>query len=192
MLFAARAAIAIVLGLVLTFAQQRSATLGLASFGIAAVPYGALGVLVGRGSPRKAGMLLRLSGGVFLLGGVLSLVLSWAGPLALISVVAGTGIFAGALEIAGAIRSRGAGPARDLLLSGVLTVLLGLVVTVVPPGYAFAFHGLEPVSGVLTASVIVLGVVGGWAIIEGVFLGIAAVSLRDEVQRSGAKLEGAK
>lgn len=184
-LVTARAAVLLLLGLVLTFAQDRSATLGLLTFGVAVLVLGALLLLgAGRGA-RAARGLSRLQAAALLAGGLASLAFAWAGPLVLVIVVAATALLSGGFELAAGLRARGVF-SRDQLLSGGLTVLLGVVVALVPPGYAAAFHGREPVSGVLTASVVVLGVVGAWAIIEGVFLGIAAVSLRDAAKREGA------
>ena len=74
-------------------------------------------------------------------------------------------------------------PHKDLAgvlhdVSNALTVLLGVVFLVVPPGYSQSLGGIERISGTLTASVVLVGLLGAWGIIVGVLQAISAVSLR--------------
>ena len=85
----------------------------------------------------------------------------------------------GALELVSGIRARGRViAARDWMIVGALTLALAVALLVVPPDYSQTLGGIERVKGELTASVVLVGSFGAWAIVAGVLLGIAAVSAR--------------
>jgi hypothetical protein len=67
--------------------------------------------------------------------------------------------------------------ARDWLVTGVLAVLLGLVFLLVPQTYTDAY-AVDEISGTVTADILLVGILGAWAIIVGVQLAIAAFTLR--------------
>ena len=55
-------------------------------------------------------------------------------------------------------------------------MLLGVVVLVVPPDIADCFAGDKGVEGLLTSPIIIVGMLGAWAVITGVLQAIAAAS----------------
>jgi len=178
----ARALPALVLGLLVTFSQDHSALLGLIAFGVFAVVTAA--VLIA--SAVRADAALRgsvLLQGIFTaIAGAAALVLPGGGVGYLVYVVSGWAIVAGAIETVNGIRFRKVRAAgRDWLLTGVLTLLLGLAYLLVPQGlaesYGFEEKGQE-VSGVITADIVLVGILGAWAVIVGVQLAIAAITLR--------------
>ena len=64
------------------------------------------------------------------------------------------------------------------MIVGGLTLILAIALLIVPPDYRQTLGGIEQVKGELTASVVLIGMFGAWAIVVGVLLGIAAVSAR--------------
>jgi uncharacterized membrane protein HdeD (DUF308 family) len=189
MLTAARAALALVLGLAITFTGGHSAAFGLVAFGGFGVVSGA--VLLG-------GALLALDRGVrgaFLVQAVVTLAAGVAAlvtvsavsgsddVIALVGIVSAFGILTGALELVTGLRGRRSERgARDWILTGALTLVLGLAYLVVPPGYRESLGGIERVTGTLTAPVVLVGLLGAWGIVVGVLQGISAVSLRTPVE----------
>jgi uncharacterized membrane protein HdeD (DUF308 family) len=185
----ARAVPALVLGLVITFTPDHSAALGLIGFGAYALVVGAviIAAAVRRLIEAPARTLFLIQGIVTLLAGVAAIVLPSGGTPYLVWVLSVWAIIAGALELVNGVRRRRvSGSARDWMLTGALTLLLAVVVLLVPPELASTFTGPDEVERVLTAAVVVVGVLGAWAVIVGVQLGIAAVSLRPQgADRSG-------
>ena len=98
----------------------------------------------------------------------------------------------GALEcndanVANAVQNAGASAAlcsnsgrvavwTDWVTVGALTVVLGVVVLVIPPDISDSFTGDKGVQGLLTSPIIIVGVLGAWAVITGVLQAIAAAS----------------
>jgi uncharacterized membrane protein HdeD (DUF308 family) len=189
MLTAARAALALVLGLAITFTGGHSARFGLVAFGVFGVVAGLL---------LLAGALLvlrRAVRGTFLVQAAVTLVAGISGlvalssaagggdVIALVGIVSAFGILTGALELVAGLRARRADRgARDWILTGALTLALGLAFLVVPPGYRESLGGIERVTGTRTASVVLVGLLGAWGIVVGVLQGISAVSLRTPVE----------
>jgi uncharacterized membrane protein HdeD (DUF308 family) len=99
----------------------------------------------------------------------------------------------GALELVSGIRARGrVASARDSMILGGLTLVLAIAFLLVPPDYSQTLGGIEQIKGELTASVVLVGIFGAWAIVAGVLLGIAAVSARaPRPQLSGTEELGA-
>ena len=183
-----RAIPALILGLVITFNPDHSAAFGLIGFGIYAVIVGA--VLIAAALRRlidataKAPFLIQ--GVVTVVAGIAALVLPSGGAPYLVWVLSAWAIVAGALELVNGVRHRRrSAAARDWILTGSLTVLLAIAVLLVPPGLATSFTGPDEVERVLTAAIVVVGILGAWAVIVGVQLGIAAVSLRPERRNRG-------
>ncbi|NQX12438.1 hypothetical protein HQQ80_12430 [Microbacteriaceae bacterium VKM Ac-2855] len=160
-----RAAVALVVGAVITFSTDHSPAYGLAVFGGFAVLSGLLVVLLHAArlatSPRG---LLIASGAVDVLAGAVALALLVAPSLAgFVYLVAAWAVVSGVLEYLAGRRAAGelAAAGRDWRLVGIGTVLLGIVFAVLPP---------HPIVSV--------GLLGAYAVILGVFLGIAAFSLK--------------
>jgi uncharacterized membrane protein HdeD (DUF308 family) len=178
-LTAGRAALALVLGLVITFTSAHTAFFGLIAFGIFALVSGAW-LLVGWFGPR-AGVdgrtAFRAAGFVSLIAGAAALVLPSGGLGYLVWVLSGWAIITGALELVTGIRSRGRVAGwTDGVLVGALTVVLGVVALVVPPDISDSFSGDKGVEGLLTSPIIIVGMLGAWAVLTGVLQAIAAAS----------------
>ncbi|HEU0205994.1 MAG TPA: DUF308 domain-containing protein [Pseudolysinimonas sp.] len=178
---ALRAIVALVVGFVITFTPAHSAGFGLVAFGLFAVVAGAIvaaGAFGDRAERRSRGLFV-LQGALTVVAGVAALVLPEGGVHYFVWVVSAWAIVTGALELVSGIRARGrTAAARDGVILGGLTLILAIAFLVVPPDYRQALGGIEQVSGELTASVVLVGMFGAWAIVAGVLLGIAAVSAR--------------
>lgn len=179
----ARALPALVLGLVITFSQDHSARLGLTGFGVFAVVMASVLLASGLRADRSVRGLVLLQGIVTAVAGIAALVLPSGGLGYFVPVVSAWAIVTGALEAVNGIRFRRArAAARDWLFTGVLTAMLGLVFLLVPQDYADRYAVADAadgtVSGVVTADILLVGILGAWAIILGVQLAIAAFSLR--------------
>jgi len=178
---ALRAAVALVVGCAITFTPAHSAAFGLVAFGLFAVVEGAVVVAgaVGDRTERRSRGLFVLQGALTVVAGVAALVLPEGGVHYFVWVVSAWAVVTGALELVSGIRARGrVAAARDWMILGGLTLVLAIAFLVVPPDYTQTLGGIEQVKGQLTASVVLVGMFGAWAIVAGVLLGIAAVSAR--------------
>lgn len=176
---ALRAAVALIVGFAITFTPAHSSAFGLFAFGLFAVVAGAIvgaGAFGDRAERRSRGLLVA-QGAVTVLAGIAALVLPEGGVHYFVWVVSAWAVVAGALELVSGIRGR-AGAGRDGMILGGLTLILAIAFLVVPPDYSQTLGGIEQIKGELTASVVLVGMFGAWAIIAGVLLGIAAVSAR--------------
>lgn len=179
-LSAGRAFLALALGLVITFTAGHTAEFGLIAFGAFAIASG-LWIAAGSFGPKAEGLTrsaLRAQAVVTVVAGIAALVLPGAGIGYLIWIVSGWAIVTGALELVSGIRVRRAAGWTDRVTVGALTLLLGAVVLVIPPDIADRFSGDKGVEGMLTSPIIIVGVLGGWAIVTGVLLAIAAATPR--------------
>jgi uncharacterized membrane protein HdeD (DUF308 family) len=180
-LSAGRALLAIALGLATTFTAGHTAEFGLVAFGLFAVVSGlwlAAGSF-GRKSELVARTAFRAQAVVSLAAGIAALALPGGGIGYLIWILSGWAIITGALELVSGMRARGrVGTWTDWVTVGALTVLLGVIVLIIPPDIADRFIGDKGVEGMLTSPIIVVGVFGGWGIVTGVLLAIAAASPR--------------
>jgi uncharacterized membrane protein HdeD (DUF308 family) len=128
---------------------------------------------------RRARGLFVVQGVITVIAGIAALVLPQGGVHYFVWVVSAWAVVTGALELVNGIRARGRiASARDGMILGALTLILAIGFLVVPPDYSQALGGIEQIKGELTASVVLVGMFGAWAIIAGVLLGIAAVSAR--------------
>ncbi|MEQ1737650.1 MAG: DUF308 domain-containing protein [Rhodoglobus sp.] len=176
----ARAIVALLVAAVVTFSADHSAPLGLTLFGAFAAASGAVIIALSlRAAPSIARTLQLAQGIVTLVAGFLALFMASAGLPFLIYIVAGFAVVSGFLELILGVRSRrSTRVARDWIFAGGLTVLLAIVVLLVPPGFVQSFTGPDGVQRALTASVIVVGTLGAYWVILGVYLVIAALSLK--------------
>ncbi|CAN5472453.1 hypothetical protein BH10ACT6_BH10ACT6_12430 [soil metagenome] len=178
---ALRAVAALAVGFAITFTPAHSASFGLIAFGLYAVVAGAIllaGSLGRRGDRPSRGLFLT-QGVVTVLAGVAALALLEGGVHYFVFVVSSWAIVTGALELVSGIRARTRLPAaRDWLILGGLTLILAIGFLVVPPDFSQTLGGIEQVKGQLTASVVLVGMFGAWAVVAGVLLSIAAVSTR--------------
>ncbi len=185
-----RAAGALVAGLLVTFSTAHEAPMGFwALAGLAGVA-GVAQVALGLGLPGAFRALLVAQGAVLLLGAVAAVVLSGTGTAVLVVLVIALAAVSGLLELVAGLRARGrAAVARDWIGAGAITMLFALGALLVQPGYAQPWQVLdkktdELVTGVLTGEIVIVGVVGAYAIVLGLFLLIAGISARWEHRRA--------
>lgn len=178
-----RGVLALALGVTITLTLAHTPVFGLLTFGAFAVLSGGIllvaalrGTYAGRMRPA-----FLAQAGVTLAAGLVALVFSGAGIAFLAILVGAWAVVVGVLEGASGILGRSASPlGRDWLITGILTVVLGLVALLLPPDFVQAFSGDKGVSGTLTSSVILIGVLGAWAILVGVLQTISAISVRGD------------
>lgn len=173
----ARAVPALVLAGVVTFSADHSAPVGYLTFGLFGVLTGAVILAaVFRGPERGLGVA---QGAATLIAGVVALALPAGGLPFLILLVTGWAAITGFLELYLGLRARRTGAAsRDRVFAGALTAVLALGLLLVPPGLEQPLGGIEAVDGVLTASVVMVGSLGAYWAILGVYLVIAGLSLK--------------
>lgn len=185
-----RAIPAVALGLAITLNVDHSPIVGLIGFGLCALLSGAViaGTASRAGLDATGRMLLLAQGVVLVIGGIVSLALSWAGPVALSLCVGITALIAGVMEFVGGLRARHTSPiGRDWIVAGAATAVLGAVALLVPPGFSDSFEGDNGIRGTLTGSIVTVGAIGAWGILIGVLLAIAAVSIRGRRDRARAE-----
>lgn len=180
-LILARAVLALLLGLVLTFVPDRSSAIALAVFGGWALVTGSLIVALiaplSRRSPLRTGYLA--IGVATALAGIVALLSPAFGGVPLGLAVGIPAVLIGAAELVLSIRHRHATPfARDGRIVGGLTVLLGVVFLALPSDFAQSFSGDRGVTGTLSAPLILSGTLSAWGIVTGVLFVISALSLR--------------
>jgi uncharacterized membrane protein HdeD (DUF308 family) len=191
MLTAGRALAALALGLAITFTGGHTATFGLVAFGVFAVVSGALLLAgtFGARSAHEARTAFRAQGAVSVVAGIAALAVPSGGIGYLVWVLSGWAIVCGALELVSGIRARGRAVAwTDWVAVGALTVLLGVVTLVIPPDIADSFVGEKDVQGLLTSPIIIVGMLGAWAVITGVLQAIAAASPKKTVAPARAEV----
>ncbi len=179
----ARAIPAIIVGIVITFSQDHSAALGVTAFGVFAIVTAAVVLASALRADRALRGITWVHGIVTAVAGIAALALPERTLGVLVLLVSAWAIITGALDVVNGIRFRRTRPiARDWLLAGGLTVVLGFVFLIFPKDYADPFaieeKGEIVASGVVTADVSLVGVFGAWAFIIGALFAIAAVSLR--------------
>ena len=178
---ALRAIVALAVGCAITFTSAHSAAFGLVAFGLFAVVQGAVvtaGAFGDRAERRSRGLFV-IQGALTVLAGVAALALPEGGVHYLVWVVSVWAVVTGALELVSGIRARGRlAAARDWMIVGGLTLILAVAFLAVPPDYSQTLGGIERITGQVTASVVLVGMFGAWAIVAGVLLGIASVSAR--------------
>ncbi|MGL4339274.1 MAG: hypothetical protein ACRCSP_02445 [Rhodoglobus sp.] len=177
----ARAVVALVAAAVVTFSADHSASVGYVTFGFFAVITGGI---LGFASLRSTGrgvvpVVTRVQSAVSLGAGIISLATLTAGLPLFVLLVAATAAITGFLELYLGLRFRGVDRStRDWTFIGALTAVLAVVVVLVPPGFVQPFSGPDGVRGELTASVIIIGVLGAYWVVFGVYLVIAGLSLK--------------
>jgi uncharacterized membrane protein HdeD (DUF308 family) len=176
-----RAVTAAVVAAVITFSADHSTALGYATFGALAVSSGiVLAISSVRGLDR--GIVRRCflaQGAVGIILGALALVFPSAGLPFLLLLVGAFAALSGFLELYSGLRSRGRlDPAKDWLFVGGLTVVFAVVVFLIPANYSQPFVGPDGVNRALTASIVLVGLLGAYSAILSVFLVIAGLSLK--------------
>jgi uncharacterized membrane protein HdeD (DUF308 family) len=175
-----RAVPAAIVAIVITFSSNHAAGYGLLLFGAFAVVEG---VVLGVGSltrlrdddrSRRTAVAQAV---VTVLAGVAGIACNGLGLPAFITIVVAFAVLTGALELTQGIRARRTSPfARDWMTIGGLTLVLAIGFLVTPPDYSQQLGGIEQVSGVLDASIVLVGLLGAYLAITAVFHVIAGLS----------------
>jgi len=177
----ARSVPALALALTVTFSADHSTTFGYVTFGIFAVITGAILTAAGlRAGARGIDRTLTLAQGlVTVAAGIVALAVPGGGLPFFVFVVTTFAAITGFIELylglRGRRRLRGAG---DRVFIGALTAVLAVVVLLVPPDFVQRFTGPDDVERALTASIIIVGVLGAYWAIIGVYFVIAGLSLK--------------
>ena len=177
----ARAAPALALALVITFTADHSASLGYLTFGIFAAVAGAIltASALRRGAHGVTRTVTLAQGLITVLAGIVSLSLPAGGLPFFVFLLSAFAAITGFLELYLGVRSRRRDrSARDWIFVGALTAVLAIVVLLVPPEFQQAFIGPDNVARELTASIIIVGALGAYWAILGVYLVIAGLSLK--------------
>ena len=173
-----RAVPAIVLAIVITFSADHSAALGLLTFGVFGVVSGlGIGIVALRGAAGAGRTIQLIQAALTVLAGVAALAVTGGGLPYLVLILSAWAVTTGFLELYLGLRARGEIGARDRMFIGGLTIVLAIVVLVVPPDYLQPF-AFDEVTGEVTASVIIVGLLGAYWAILGVFLSIAAIPVK--------------
>ena len=176
-----RAVIALGVAAAITFSADHSAPVGFLAFGAFALLSGLavalLAARVTRASVERSFSIAQ--GAVGIAVGGASLALATSGTAVLLFLVSAWAAVTGFFELYLGIRSRGRLPqSRDWVFVGALTAVFAIVVLLIPSGFEQSFIGPDKVERVLTASVILVGMIGAYAAILGVYLAIAGLSLK--------------
>ena len=184
----ARAATAIGVAIIITFTADHSASFGFRMFGAFAILTGTVLLLSGlRAADARAYLVAQ--GALGIVAGLVAVLSPSAGLPFLLFLVSVWAALTGFLELYLGLRARrraaasrtdgSAGTiAKDRLFIGALTALLAVAVLLVPSDYNLPYMGADEVQRFLTASVIVVGALGAYCAIMGVYLVIGAMSLR--------------
>jgi uncharacterized membrane protein HdeD (DUF308 family) len=176
-----RALPALVVAAVITFSLDHSARLGFLTFGPLALASGVV-FTVGAVAALDRGVLrtmFLLQGVVSVLIGAVALFFPGAGVGFLLLLVGAWAALTGFAELYCGLRSRGrVDSAKDWLFGGALTVLLAIVALLIPSGFSQPFTGPDGVERALTSSIVLVGVVGAYGAILGIYLVIAGLSLK--------------
>src|SRR5690606_35927285 len=119
-----------------------------------------------------------LQGALLLVGGVLALVLSTAGVAVLLVLMSALFGVTGIVELVTGLRARGrTAEARDWVFLGGVSVAVAAAVLRVPVDLISVSTTPDAILPHLTASIMIVGMLGAYAAIAAVYLVIAGVSL---------------
>ena len=173
-----RAIPAAVVALVITFLADHSATLGYLALGGFALATGIV-LLVGALRGAYPRLPFAIEGVALAIGGVIALVLNQSGLPALLFLTTALFGVAGIVELVAGLRARGTlAAARDWIFVGALSAVLAIAVLLIPADFREVFPIPGTVVPPLTASVILVGVIGAYAAVVAVYLVIAGLSLK--------------
>ena len=182
----ARAVIAAIAAIMVTFSPDHSAAVGLAVFSGFAIVTGLIELIAAwltYPSTRRAVPVLL--GALSVIAGMLAGIVAWRSTTFFFGVVITWALVTGLIEAIWALRERRSPSlrleARDSLVTGVVTVLLGLGLLLVPAQYVLNYSIANPTTRVndeftLTGIIIAVGSFGAYAAIIAVFLAIAGFS----------------
>ena len=172
----ARALMAAVAALMITFSPDHSAAIGLSVFGGFAIVTSLVlivaAIIVHPAGQRWPSVLM---GAITLVLGMAASIPAWRTDALFFVLVITWAALTGVVELISGIRSRGQDGSRDAITIGALGLLLAALLLIVPVGfvqdYAVEGHAMS-----LTGIIIGVGLFGGYAAIVAVFLGIAGLA----------------
>jgi len=177
----ARAIPALILAVVITFSADHSSRLGLVTLASYTLIVGAVLLTASvLSTHRGIGRNLTIAQGVLSIAtAIAAFIASNGGQAYFVFLLTAFAAITGFIELYLGLRSRGRdASSRDWVFVGSLTALLALVVLLVPPGFSQPFTGPDGIDRELTASIVVVGLLGAYWVILGVYLVIAALSLK--------------
>lgn len=181
----ARAAFAALAAAMITFSPDHSAAIGLSVFSGFAIATGLVLLLAAwLVYPAERRWPAVVTGVLTVVAGMVGGVVGWRTTTMFFVVVIAWALSTGFFELLSGILARRSGSesradARDAIVVGAITLLLGIGLLVVPAGYALDYYIAEAhQTFTLTGIAIGVGVFGGYAAIVAVYLGIAAFSPR--------------
>ncbi|MEV8252656.1 hypothetical protein AB0O95_01695 [Rhodoglobus sp. NPDC076762] len=177
----ARAIPALILAVVITFSADHSSRLGLVTLASYTLIVGAVLLTASvLSTHRGIGRNLTITQGVLSIATAIgAFIASNGGQAYFVFLLTAFAAITGFIELYLGLRSRGRdASSRDWVFVGALTALLALVVLLVPPGFSQPFTGPDGIDRELTASIVVVGLLGAYWAILGVYLVIAALSLK--------------
>lgn len=177
----ARAIPALILAVVITFSADHSSRLGLVTLASYTLIVGAVLLTASvLSTHRGIGRNLTITQGVLSIAtAIAAFIASNGGQAYFVFLLTAFAAITGFIELYLGLRSRGRdASSRDWVFVGSLTALLALVVLLVPPGFSQPFTGPDGIDRELTASIVVVGLLGAYWAILGVYLVIAALSLK--------------
>lgn len=163
-----------------TFTPDHSPVIGLAAFGFLAVASGTVLVLGTRTMvPGIARSCFLVQGVLTVLAGAAALAFREGGLALLLLLLSGFAVITGTLELCcGFSQRKRSASSLDWTVGGILTVLLGVAILLVPPGMREQFTGPDGIARELTPSVVVVGMLGAYGAVLGVYLLIGGLSLK--------------
>lgn len=165
----------------ITFTSNHPPQFGLLVFGVYALVAGVVfGLLawsrLGDSGARPFFIALSV---ITVISGAIALVFHTGGLPFLLFDFTFFALLTGVLELYSGLRTRNRFVAsRDWLTLGALTVIVGIVFLLIPPGFSQSFKDPDGVTRVLDSSVIVIGVLGLYAAIAAIYLLIAGFSAK--------------
>lgn len=175
----ARAALAAVAALMITFSPDHSAPIGLSVFGgFAIVTAVVLALAAGLVYPAGRRWPAVLMAAIALVTGMAGSVPPWRTEDLFFVLVITWALLSGLVELIAGIRTRGEDGARDAITIGALTMLMGVALLLIPSGFVQPYTIDKVGTFELTGIILGVGMFGGYAAIVAVFLGIAALTPR--------------
>jgi hypothetical protein len=175
---------------VITFSADHSVLLGYLALGGFAAVTGVV-ILVGARRGVGPGVLFPLQGALLAFGGGIAFASTQAGLPFLLFLTSSLFGVTGILEVVSGLLARGRGAAaRDWVVVGAVSAVFAVAVLLIPADFAQVITIPGKVVPPLTASVIVVGLLGAYTAIVAVYLVIAGLSLKWAPQASTAVSEG--
>lgn len=175
----ARALFAAIAALMITFSSDHSAAIGLSVFGGFAVGTAlvlSLGAWLAVPKGRRAPLVLLAV--IDLIAGVIAGIPALQGDDLFFALVVSWAMLTGLVEVLFAIRARRGGDptARDGIIAGVLGLLLGVLMLLIPSGFVLDYFVEGAGDLTLTGIILGVGMFGGYACFIAVLMGIAGFS----------------